>query len=407
MSTCLPHILKSSKLGKQLGLTKDTAFNTIAEIRELIDSNNQNKEIKPNNWNNLQENLFSDVEKSKNFREYKKVQLDRATVNTKPVYDIVNQFKSLERPKPIKALSELTYIIFTRNGIPTYSEVENIINSFKDDNSIYIEKFKTLLTGQNGKDISALNLEYLSNREFSLNQIDLQNKLLLLSIDFINDKLSKLNKPLLNSPITVEENSKKDNFTITENNKFIEIIENEIDKNIYKLSWEVGKKGLTPDNYKGLCNLTAKSCIKALRKIGIDAFPYEISMTAQNPVYLDKLMEHFVALVNLNNKLYIYDQPQSEFLKPSKDNKNTFDYVSEYNPRFIELNTDNLIKNYNVSKEVADKTITRILNTNISKYSVKEYIEDTKTQEQPIIEEIKEIKPEGLPSIDRTNKTCK
>ena len=48
MSTCLPHILKSSKLGKQLGLTKDTAFNTIAEIRELIDSNNQNKEIKPN-----------------------------------------------------------------------------------------------------------------------------------------------------------------------------------------------------------------------------------------------------------------------------------------------------------------------------------------------------------------------
>lgn len=36
--SCLPHVLKSSKLGKQLGLSKDTAFNTIAEIRDLIDS---------------------------------------------------------------------------------------------------------------------------------------------------------------------------------------------------------------------------------------------------------------------------------------------------------------------------------------------------------------------------------
>lgn len=45
--SCLPHILKSSKLGKQLGLTKDTAFNTIAEIRELIDNKNQPTEIKP------------------------------------------------------------------------------------------------------------------------------------------------------------------------------------------------------------------------------------------------------------------------------------------------------------------------------------------------------------------------
>ena len=45
--SCLPHILSSSKLGKQLGLTKDTAFNTIAEIRELIDSKNQSTKIKP------------------------------------------------------------------------------------------------------------------------------------------------------------------------------------------------------------------------------------------------------------------------------------------------------------------------------------------------------------------------
>lgn len=44
--SCLPHILKSSNLGKQLGLTKDTAFNTIAEIRELIDSKNL-QELKP------------------------------------------------------------------------------------------------------------------------------------------------------------------------------------------------------------------------------------------------------------------------------------------------------------------------------------------------------------------------
>lgn len=45
--SCLPHILKSSNLGKQLGLTKDTAFNTIAEIRELIDSKNLQKQNKP------------------------------------------------------------------------------------------------------------------------------------------------------------------------------------------------------------------------------------------------------------------------------------------------------------------------------------------------------------------------
>jgi len=49
--SCLPHILKSSNLGKQLGLTKDTAFNTIAEIRELIDSKNL-QELKPNIENN-------------------------------------------------------------------------------------------------------------------------------------------------------------------------------------------------------------------------------------------------------------------------------------------------------------------------------------------------------------------
>lgn len=137
-----------------------------------------------------------------------------------------------------------------------------------------------------------------------------------------------------------------------------------------------------------MCNLTAKSCIKSLRRIGIDAYPYEIPISSQNPVYLDKLMEHFVALVNLNNILYIYDQPQTEFLKPSKDNKNTFDYVSEYNPRFIELNADNLVKNYGLSKEIAEKTITLILNTKISKYSVKEYIEDTNNVNQST-----EIKP--------------
>ena len=49
--SCLPHILKSSNLGKQLGLTKDTAFNTIAEIRELIDNSQKLNIVNSGNYN--------------------------------------------------------------------------------------------------------------------------------------------------------------------------------------------------------------------------------------------------------------------------------------------------------------------------------------------------------------------
>ena len=40
MGKCLPSIRKNSNLGKQLGLSKDIRYNTIAEIRELINKSN-------------------------------------------------------------------------------------------------------------------------------------------------------------------------------------------------------------------------------------------------------------------------------------------------------------------------------------------------------------------------------
>lgn len=127
----------------------------------------------------------------------------------------------------------------------------------------------------------------------------------------------------------------------------------------------------------GLCNSTAQNCIHALKQIGVDAYPLAIGITAQNPVYIDKTFGHYICVVNVQNELYIYDMPQMEFVKPAKKKKGGFRYVQDFQPRFIKLTTQNIMDNYKVSEEVAEKNRNNILDYECNQYPFSEYVKQT------------------------------
>ena len=161
------------------------------------------------------------------------------------------------------------------------------------------------------------------------------------------------------------------------NNKSISEIEAEIERPGLCIWPRVKDKDLHSDNFNGLCNTTSVMCIEALKAIGVKAYPNYVGIAAQNPVYLEKTFGHYVCVVQVINEVYIYDMPQTEFIKPAVNLKGGFRYVSDYQPRFIKLTVENLMLNYGIPEESATKYYNRILTYEVNQLPFEDYLEIT------------------------------
>ena len=99
-----------------------------------------------NNWAKLQIDPFNDKEKSIRYLEQTKILLDKSDIQfPAETGDWLYSYKSLNEPKSIRAIKDLAYIGFTRDGYPDYAEIEKIISNFKDDNTDFLKRFEEIL----------------------------------------------------------------------------------------------------------------------------------------------------------------------------------------------------------------------------------------------------------------------
>lgn len=333
-----------------------------------------------NNWEQLQLNPFNDIQKSNDYYENTKLCLSRNSINANYIFEkVINKYSSLKRPPQIQALSELIYIGFRRTGLPTYKELEFHITKFKDDNNLYLSKFKEILIDYELEKKEYKNTFNNISQKQKLENTCEYNKLIVNFINLINSKITKIDLEPLNDPISVYEYNKRDNFTITSNKEKLNEIYNSLDKNKLGLSIDhkYFNKDLAADSFNGLCNATSSNCIHELRRIGIDPYPYAVWLIAHSPVEDKFYITHYVCLVQINNILYLFDMPQCEFVSKSISIKKGFRYIQDFNPRFIELNIENLNKFYSDS-DISIKNLKNVMETKINSYSVNDYIQDTK-----------------------------
>ena len=107
----------------------------------------------------------------------------------------------------------------------------------------------------------------------------------------------------------------------------------------------------------GICQFTAQRIQAFLKdRYGINTYINIIS--AKSPV-TGKLITHYVVVLSIDGKPYIYDMPQTEFITT---NGNTFNVgnkeykeaviTKEYTPRLIPITKESLLKNYGDSNDI-------------------------------------------------------
>lgn len=122
-------------------------------------------------------------------------------------------------------------------------------------------------------------------------------------------------------------------------------------------SWQKIPNGIIDSVSKGsyICNYTAQKAIQYLRDNGIreDASMIATIHGAKSPIS-DKEILHYAASLKINGKFYLYDQPQSEFIKlTGNTNKDGFPEakIGVYKPRLIEVTEENLKKYYGIKTQ--------------------------------------------------------
>lgn len=120
---------------------------------------------------------------------------------------------------------------------------------------------------------------------------------------------------------------------------------------------QLGVKKGTPFLNYDVCHACSANTVKQLREAGISAANPTI---AQRDVsgHSDRMGDHKVALVRVNDTVYIVDQPQAEIfapLSPTVANK-MMPKVGEFSPRFIEVTPENLVKLYGYTPNSARLT---------------------------------------------------
>lgn len=248
--SCLPHILKSSNLGKQLGLTKDTAFNTIAEIRELIDSKNL-QELKPKVDNQITDNNI-ELENTKkeqdsqneyytqqsllkrisnDYFEYKKV--SSVLTNLQNLLQLVKGFKNTfsESEKFIRALNDLGYSI-NENYTDIKANV-NINDKFYDN---YQNTLKILPLDKEGKNQvdKILNDKFLKqNIKTAIDLLNISKKYFISETDIAKEtkeNVTNLFKDYKQTNLDFQNNLRKQYLSFLTVSAYIESVKNTDDK---------------------------------------------------------------------------------------------------------------------------------------------------------------------------------
>lgn len=115
----------------------------------------------------------------------------------------------------------------------------------------------------------------------------------------------------------------------------------------------VGKEVDADRNFNGICQVTARAC-KDFLKNRYNIESSVVIINAKSPVK-DDIIEHWVNVLSINGEAYIYDMPQTEYIKQTKpliyDNKELNGYyegiiTSKYTPRLIKVTEENLSKFY-------------------------------------------------------------
>ena len=115
----------------------------------------------------------------------------------------------------------------------------------------------------------------------------------------------------------------------------------------------VGREIDADRTFEGICQTTALACKFFLKnRYGIESSIAIIN--AKSPVKND-IIEHYVNILSINGEAYIYDMPQTEYIKRTKplvyDGEILDGYyegviVSKYTPRLIKVTKENLSKFY-------------------------------------------------------------
>jgi hypothetical protein len=116
----------------------------------------------------------------------------------------------------------------------------------------------------------------------------------------------------------------------------------------YYLKGNIGK--ITNDTIQNLCDMTSSICLSFLHSKGINILqrPFHIYPTLKIANFKGSFNNHKVAISYINNKMYIFDMPQNEYITLNKDNKAVF---GEFKPRFIEVTPENMQKYYGIDAE--------------------------------------------------------
>lgn len=131
----------------------------------------------------------------------------------------------------------------------------------------------------------------------------------------------------------------------------------------------VGKEVDADRNFNGICQVTANAC-KDFLKNRYNIESSVVIIRAKSPVK-DDIINHWVNVLSINGEAYIYDMPQTEYIKQTKpliyDGKELNGYyegviVSKYTPRLIKVTGENLSKFYKDNNQ-NDKQIQDIEDT--------------------------------------------
>lgn len=121
-----------------------------------------------------------------------------------------------------------------------------------------------------------------------------------------------------------------------------------------KRNFIIGKIIDNPIDAANICDNTQIKTLNAIinkfgkpnRKGGFYVKP--VTIWAKSPIN-DSQIHHSTVAVRINGEIYLYDMPQSEYIKYNKENSGTI--IKEYTPRLIKYTKENLINLYNTSEE--------------------------------------------------------
>ena len=183
-----------------------------------------------------------------------------------------------------------------------------------------------------------------------------------------------------------------------------------------KKGWVVGKIIDNPIDAANICDNTQikvlNSIIKQFGKPNNKGKFYAkpVTIWAKSPIN-NKQIHHSTVAVRINGKIYLYDMPQSEYIKYNSENNGTV--IKEYSPRLIEYTEENLKTLYGTADEnihlndesILDNDIIELPLTNASKVIDDEFNDIKQDSVQDIKEKItKAISDESLQTTEEEGK---